>query len=643
MSKKTYSEINNINQSLISTLKNIPSEPGCYLMKDKEDRLLYIGKSKNLKSRVRSYFSSGEDLSPRISLMVRQINSIDFIVTDTESEALTLESNLIKSQQPYFNVLLKDDKKYPYVCITWSEEYPRIFITRRRRDRKRKDRYYGPFVDVNLLRKTLFTIKRLFPLRQRSIPLYKDRTCLNYSIGRCPGVCQKIISSEDYIKVLKRVEMIFQGRTTELERLLEEQMFKLSDSMQYEQASMVRDQITGISRLYESQKMIIPDSSICRDVIAMSSDSSICSIQIFQMRAGKLVGKLGYISPKYELDSPTILQKTIEEHYSNVEPVEIPPEILVQFSLPQQELICKWLTEIKKVTVKIKNPVRSKKAELIKLVEKNAVYELESIRIGNDKQKAALEDLCLILDLKDIPRRIEGFDISHIQGSDPVASQVVFIDGIPAKHHYRKYNIKSEQIQVGHSDDYLSMSEVISRRFRRWSRIKSQQGSLQPILDKKKSIFDPAMSKDWPDLVVIDGGKGQLSTVLNTLRDLNLEDDINIIALAKKREEIFVPGLKSPLETEKNQPGLFLLRRLRDESHRFAVTFHRKKRSLRMKRSQLSEIPGLGPKRIKLLLSHFRSIDAIQMASVKELCSTPGLGMNSAEIIWNYFHPSENQ
>ena len=611
-------------------------------MKDGEDRLLYVGKSKKLRNRVRSYFRSGNELSPRISLMVRQVADIELIVTDNESEALTLESNLIKSHQPYFNVLLKDDKKYPYVCITWGDKYPRIFLTRKRRQRQLKDKYYGPYVDVYLLRQTLFSIKKLFPLRQRRIPLYKDRTCLNYSIGRCPGVCQEEISSEDYKNTLKRVEMIFQGRTDELRILLEKQMISFSESLKFEEAGSVRDQLKGIDRLYESQKMIIPDSSVCRDIIAMASEENISSVQIFQMRSGKLIGRLGYFSDNSNFNSSQILQQVIENHYSNVDPVEIPSEILVQHQLVNNILISDWLSEIKKQKVNINVPKRSRKAEIIKLVEKNANLELQRIKQSHDKNLVELDDLTNILDLENIPKRIECYDISHIQGSDAVASQVVFIDGIAARQHYRRYKIKSPNIKIGHSDDFESMAEVITRRFKRWARFKEEGGDIDALLSNESSVLDNQNLNDWPDLVVIDGGKGQLSSVVAALEDLKLDQNLNVISLAKKKEEVFIPKVKQSLVTESNQPGMLLLRRLRDEAHRFAITFHRQKRSQRMKRSQLNEIPGLGPQRIKLLLEHFRSIEAIQMATFSELSSTPGLGRSTAVVIRNYFHPDKN-
>ncbi len=621
------------------TLKAIPLEPGCYLMKDKDDRLLYVGKSKILRNRVKSYFLSNNKLSPRINLMVRQITSIEIIVTDNESEALVLESNLIKNNKPHFNILLKDDKKYPYLCITWSEDYPRVFITRRRIHRKDKDRFYGPYVDVTLLRQTLSLVKRYFPLRQRPRPLYKDRTCLNFSIGRCPGVCQKKISSKDYHHSLRRVEMIFQGRNDALKLILEEQMKRSSDNLNFEEAALIRDQIKALKQLNEQQKMASPDSTINRDVIALASDNRLASVQLFQMREGKLIGRLAFTTDSKNLSQGMIIQLVIEEHYGHIDTIEIPSEILIQYELPQLDLITYWLRDLKGSQVRIIEPKRQAKAELIDLAHRNALYELERLKKGEEKQVLALEDLAQLLELVTPPRRIEGYDISHIQGSDPVGSQVVFIDGIPAKQHYRKYKITSSSINIGHSDDFMAMAEVIRRRFRKWSRIKKETGNLSDYKFKTSSVLERTSFDDWPDLIMIDGGKGQLSAVIEALRELDLVDEINICSLAKKREEVFVPEKKESLFSEPDQLGVLLLRRLRDEAHRFAINYHRQLRSSHINRSRLSDIPGLGPKRKKEILSHFKSVEAIQLASIDELIQVPGLGLSMAQNIWDYFHP----
>jgi excinuclease ABC subunit C len=578
--------------------------------------------------------------------MVRQVCEIEFIVTDSEAEALALESNLIKQNQPHFNVLLKDDKKYPYLCITWSEAYPRIFITRRRRFRSPLDRFYGPYVDVGLLRRTLTLVKRVFPLRQRPQPLYRERTCLNYDIGRCPGVCQEKISSEAYHLTLRQVAMVFQGRNEELLELLNEQMGKYAERLDFESAARVRDQLQGIDTLTADQKMSLGDSSVSRDVVALAADERVAAVQLFQMRAGKLVGRLGFTADAVGADGQPlepgrILQRVVEEHYSQVEPVEIPPELLLQHALPQQPLIEEWLAERRGRKVKLAVPQRQQKADLIELLERNASYELQRAQRGAEQQLLATEDLAQLLELPTPPRRVEGYDISHIQGSDAVASQVVFIDGLPAKQHYRKYKIQSSSIRSGHSDDFMAMAEIMRRRFRRWAQAKAEGADLGELRRAANTTLHTGGLNDWPDVVMIDGGKGQLSAVMEALRELNLHEELVVCSLAKQREEVFMPGAKQPLESEPDQLGVQLLRRLRDEAHRFAVSFHRQQRGERMKRSRLSDIPGLGPKRVKELLAHFRSIDAIQLASPEQIAAAPGVGPALARQVWDYFHPSD--
>jgi len=635
-------------ERLQGRLREVPAEPGCYLMRDAEDRILYIGKAKVLRNRVRSYFQSGSGHghSPRISLMVRQVCEIEFIVTDSEAEALALEANLIKQNQPHFNVLLKDDKKYPYLCITWSEAYPRIFITRRRRLRSPLDRFYGPYVDVGLLRRTLSLVKRVFPLRQRPQPLYRERTCLNYDIGRCPGVCQQKISSEDYHRSLRQVAMVFQGRNDELLELLRRQMATYAERLDFESAARVRDQLQGIDTLTADQKMTCGGHSANRDVVALASDGRLAAVQLFQMRAGRLVGRLGFTADAAGADGDPlepgrILQRVVEEHYSQVEALEIPPELLLQHPLPQQPLIQDWLAERRGRKVKLAVPQRQQKADLVELLERNASYELQRAQRGAEQQLLATEDLAQLLELATPPRRIEGFDISHIQGSDAVASQVVFIDGLPAKQHYRKYKIQSSSIRAGHSDDFMAMAEIMRRRFRRWAQAKAEGADLMAVRRAGNTTLHTGGLNDWPDVVMIDGGKGQLSAVMEALREMDLQEELVVCSLAKQREEIFVPGAKLPLESEPDQLGVQLLRRLRDEAHRFAVSFHRQQRSDRMKRSRLSDIPGLGPKRVKELLGHFRSIDAIQLASAAAIAAAPGVGPALAGQIWDYFHPTD--
>ncbi len=597
---------------LENRLQEIPAEPGVYFMRDRNENILYIGKSKKLRSRVRSYFRDSQNLSHRIANMVRQVWEIEFIVTDSEAEALALEANLIKQHQPYFNILLKDDKKYPYVCITWSEDYPRIYITRKRRKQQQKDKYYGPFVDAGKLRNTLDTVKRVFPLRQRPKPLFKDRPCLNYDIGLCPGVCQQLVTPEQYHQMVQKVAMVFSGRTGELIDILQTQMEKAAAELNFEEAAKLRDRLKALDILTSDRKVALPDDTVTRDAIALAKDDRYCCIQLFQIRAGRLVGRLGFFAEARSNRPGDILQRVLEEHYATAEGPEIPTEILVQHPLPDEDILTAFLSDRKGRKVSIINPQRQQKAELIEMVEKNALYELERTQRHADRTIKSLQDLTEILDLPELPKRIEGYDISHIQGSNAVASQVVFIDGVAAKQHYRHYKIKNPEIKIGHSDDFASMAEVISRRFRK--------------------------QENLPDLIMIDGGKGQLSAVVNVLEKMDLFQHLKVIGLAKQQEEIFLPHQSDAIDTDPEQPGVQLLRRVRDEAHRFAVSFHRQQRMKQSRRSRLDDIPGLGFQRQKQLLAHFHSIDYIRAASVQQLQEVPGIGLSLAEEIYNYFH-----
>lgn len=611
-------------ERLENRLSEIPPEPGVYLMRDGCDRIIYIGKSRKLRARVRSYFRDSTKKTERINTMVKLVTEIEFIVTDTETEALALEANLVKQHQPYFNVLLKDDKKYPYLCITWSEQYPRIFITRKRQLGKPKDKYYGPYTDSSLLRQILHLCKRIFPVRQRPQPLFKDRPCLNYDIGRCPGVCQKLISVEEYQKISQKIAMVFQGRTQELIEILTEQMQAASEELNFETAAKIRDQIAGLKSLTAQQKVSLPDDTVSQDAIALAADDQYAHIQLFQIRGGQLLGRLAFIANSHA-EPGAILQRVLEEHYQTAENVEIPTEILVQHELSYGDILADVLTERKGRQVTIVAPKRQTKAELIEMVERNAQYELQRMQKSGNANQEALQDLADILDLSELPHRIEGYDISHIQGSNAVASQVVFIDGLPAKQYYRHYKIKNPDITIGHSDDFASLGEVIQRRFRKY---------------RENPQLSRVDNSDWPDLVMIDGGKGQLSSVVTILVEMDLLGDLQVVSLAKKREEIFLPGESKPLETKAEQPGVQLLRRLRDEAHRFAVCFHRQQRNDKLTRSRLDEIPGLGQHRQKLLLAHFRSVDYIRQATSQQLAEVQGIGMKLAKEIYDYFHPN---
>ncbi len=455
-------------------------------------------------------------------------------------------------------------------------------------------------------------------------------------------MCQQKISSEGYHRTLRQVAMVFQGRNGELLELLQEQMQRYAERMDYESAARVRDQLQGLDTLTADQKMSLGDSSVSRDVLALAADGRVAAVQLFQMRAGRLVGRLGYTADADALEPGRILQTVIEEHYSQVEGWRFPR--VAGATCPAPAGPDRGLAgELRGRKVKLAVPQRQQKADLIELVVRNASYELQRAQRASEQNLLATEDLAQLLDLTSPPRRIEGYDISHIQGSDAVASQVVFIDGLPAKQHYRSYKIRSAAVRAGHSDDFMSMAEVIRRRFRRWSQAKADGADLADLRRTAGTALHTAGMNDWPDVVMIDGGKGQLSAVMEALRELNLHEELVVCSLAKQREEVFLPGAKQPLESEADQLGVQLLRRLRDEAHRFAVRFHRQQRGERMTRSRLSDIPGLGPKRIRELLAHFRSIDAIQLASIDSLAAAPGLGPALARQVWEHFHPPLDQ
>jgi excinuclease ABC subunit C len=458
---------------------------------------------------------------------------------------------------------------------------------------------------------------------------------LNYDLERCPGVCQQLISPEEYRKIVQKVAMVFQGRTQELIDILTPQMEKAAEALNFESAARIRDQITGLQSLTANQKVSLPNDTVSRDAIALATDAQHACIQLFQIRAGQLVGRLAFVANVPPLSSPpltggneeglmgAILQRVLEEHYQTADAVEIPLEILVQHELVDGEILADVLTQRKGKKVTILTPQRQTKAELIEMVERNAQYELQRMQKLGDRNHQAMQDLAAILDLPELPHRIEGYDISHIQGSNAVASQVVFIDGLPAKQHYRHYKIKNPTVTTGHSDDFASLAEVIQRRFRKYGE------------DPQLSRFG---NSDWPDLIMIDGGKGQLSSVIAVLQEMNLLEDLRVVSLAKQREEIFLPGESQPLETDSEQPGVQLLRRLRDEAHRFAVSFHRQQRSDKLTRSRLDEIPGLGHYRQKQLLGHFRSVDYIRQATPAQLAEVSGIGPVLAQEIYDYFH-----
>ncbi|WP_287130017.1 excinuclease ABC subunit UvrC [Candidatus Cyanaurora vandensis] len=594
---------------LSERMANLPTSPGIYQMRTPTGELLYVGKAKNLRNRVRSYFQPGQQLSPRIQVMVQQVGDVELIVTDTEAEALTLEETLIKRLQPRYNVLLKDDKQYPSICITWSEEYPRLFVTRPRGYRNPKDKYFGPYVDAGAAHQMVGFLKRNFSLRQRGTVLFKDRPCINYDLGRCPGVCQRLVSPADYRQTMQAVQWVLQGRVQELVTSLSTQMAESAALMEFERAARLRDQIQNLEALTEKQKLAIPDAEVNRDALAVAMDAHRGCVQLFQVRAGRLIGRLGFSFQNHGDDPATLIQSVIQEHYQTLSNEEIPGEILVSHLLPDLELLEDWLRSKRGRVVEIQHPQRQTKAELIELVSRNAQVELERMARASQVGSEGLVRLTQALELPSLPQRIECYDISHIQGTDTVASRVVFVDGKPAKEHYRKYKIRDPKVVAGAPDDFASMAEVIRRRF---------------------TGKDPL-----PDLVVIDGGKGQLSASYAVLEELGLED-LPVIGLAKRLEEIFRPGSSRSLQLDLSDSALRLLQQVRDEAHRFAITFHRDLRGKRMTRSVLADIPGLGPARQKKLIEHFGSLRKLQEASVSEIATVPGISIQLATTVHQF-------
>lgn len=597
-------------------MSELPTSPGIYLMKDMEGTVIYIGKAKNLRNRVRTYFQAGTDHSPKTQIMVQQVADFELILTDTEAEALTLEENLVKDRQPRYNILLKDDKQYPFLCITWSEEYPRILVCRPRGYRKPKDKYFGPFVDAGALHETVRFLKRVFPLRQRPTPVFKDRPCINYDMGRCPGICQRLITPEDYRKTIEEAQQVIQGKTDELVQALKVRMEDAAEELHFEAAAKFRDQIQNLEILSERQKMSIPDPGISRDAVALAADSYRVVVQIFQVRKGKLIGRLGFSFQATQEEPGPLLQTVLEQHYRSLDPEDLPLEILTQHELPTPELLEAWLSESKGRKVTIKSPQRQIKAELIELVVRNAELELQRLTRSSDVHQQALVRLMEVLDLPSPPQRLECYDISHIQGTDTVASRVVFVNGKPSKAHYRRYKIRDPKIQAGQPDDFASMAEVIGRRFK------------------------PNQAEDVPDLVVIDGGKGQLSAARAVMEEMGV-DHVPTIGLAKRIEEIFKPQQSKPILLDHRDVGLQLLQQIRDEAHRFAITYHRNLRGKRMTTSALDEIPGLGPSRQDSLLKQFASVPKLCKASLEEIATAPGISQKLAQVIYDHLHPPQ--
>ena len=573
---------------------DLPLVPGVYLLKDSADRILYVGKAKSLKKRVKSYFRS--DLDPKTRALMNQFHHLEYIVTDTEKEALILESNLIKKHMPRYNIRLKDDKRYPYIRVT-NEKFPRVLITRRVMDDG--SYYYGPFTEATTLRRLVKFIKALFKVRDCK---NMDGPCLNYQIDLCKAPCDNQVSEAEYKKMVDNVSMFFEGKYDEIMDALKQEMIEAAKNQEFEKAAVLRDQINSVEDVLEKQKMEFT-GDLDQDVVAAASDEELACVAVFSVRNGKIIGREDFLMGGAENSSEEkIITAFLKQYY--IGPRHVPSKIILHKDVEDRNLIEEWLTEKRESPVDIAVPVEGIEFRLARMVSKNA-----QILLNHQKEvKGALVDLKKYLGIAKIPKRIEAYDISNISGQNAVGSMVVFENGMPKKSAYRRYKIETEG-----PDDYAMMKEMLTRRFT--SLINNQDSE--------------------PDLVLVDGGKGQLNIALEVFNSLNIQ--YPVIGLAKEFEHVFIPQTPSPLILPRDSEALLLLQRIRDEAHRFAITYHKTLRSKEFKRSPLDKIPGVGNKRKMTLLKHFGSMENIMNADVSELQEVKGISKKLAVIIRDHF------
>ena len=598
-------------------LAAVPLEPGVYLHRDADGKVLYVGKSASLRDRLRSYFGSKKNLDPKSVELVSRIDDFEYIVTSSEQEALLLENSLIKEHKPKYNIRLKDDKTYPYIKVDLAEDFPRIYVTRRTANDGA--RYFGPFASAGSVRKTLDLLKRLFPYRSctKTITGNDSRPCLEYHIKRCVAPCTGYASRNDYSEVIAQVVMFLEGNTKEIVSDLKTTMLEASDNLEFERAGALRDRLKAIEKVYEGQNVVGLGREEL-DVIGAAYGGEEAWVEIFFIRQGKLIGRDHFtMSGTREEEGQEILARFIEQFYSSAS--HVPRKILVPESITDKEVVAGWLETKRKGPVEINVPQRGAKRRLIEMVTTNAAQGLEQLKLkwisDSTRMETAMSELQEELNLPRSPKRIECYDVSHIQGTNTVASMSVFQDGKPLSSNYRRFKIKSHD----GNDDFASMREVLSRRFKRLKN--ARDGG------EENASFAAA-----PDLVLIDGGKGQLSSAVEVMLHLGLQD-IQLASIAKREEEIFLPDAAEPVIMPKNSQGLFLLQRARDEAHRFAVTFHRNLRGKSSVKSALDLVPGIGPKRRKMLIRSFGSVKGIREASEDQLAAAPGMTAKVARQI----------
>lgn len=588
-------------------LQFLPNKSGVYLMKDAKGKIIYVGKAVILKNRVKQYFQNSKNQSPKVRAMVAKIADFETIITMTEVEALVLECNLIKKYRPRYNISLKDDKTYPYVKVTTNEAFPRVFVTRKLL--KDGAKYFGPFTNVKAVHESLKLLRKLFPLRSCK-NMQVQRPCLEYHIKRCLAPCHKEIAQEDYQLLVKSVCLFLEGKTVEIEKSLEKKMLEAAENLAFESASRLRDQLQSIRKITEKQHAIVGNKD--QDVIGIArSKLGVCT-EIFFIRQGKMLGREHFFLTGSEEETiEEIVSAFLKQYYYRA--TFIPPEILLPCSLTESDLLLTWLTEKRGGKVVFYTPKRGKNHDLVKMARENAQKYLfdeeNTLKKEYARNMGAVEELGKYLSLSTLPRRMECFDISHMQGSETVASMVVFQDGMPDKKSYRRFKIVSAE---GKPDDFLSMREVTARRY-----------------GKKDS--DPL-----PDLIIIDGGKGQLSSAIETIRSFG-HLQVPVVSLAESFEYIFTEGESEPIVLPRESKALYLVERIRDEAHRFAITYHRNLRNRRNLVSILDHIDGIGPKRRKALWDFFGTLDKIKEASVNELLKVPAINEKVATSVYNFF------
>ena len=602
--------------TLEEKLKNLPDKTGVYLMKDAQGKIIYVGKAKSLRSRVSSYFRNQRHDSAKTRILVKKIADLEFLITDTEAEALILENNLIKKHKPRYNISLKDDKTYPYIKIT-REEYPRVLVTRNLQ--KDGAQYFGPFTGVGAMNETIALLQRLFPFRSCNSTTFRNqRPCLNYHIKKCYAPCAGKISREDYQQLIANIVSFLKGQKKEIERNLRREMEEAAAALDFEKAARIRDKIAAITMVMEKQKV---DTGRVgdRDVLGFFQSGNHVSLQIFFIRGGKVVGRDNFLlTSLLEEESPAILGNFIKTYYLN-RPA-LPKEILLPFPVEDREMIEEALAQSGGHRVRLMVPQRGENRELLEMVNRNARSYLEEQVLHQERRNSmALEELQRLLDLPRLPERMECYDISHTQGSENVASMVVFHKGSPDKKAYRKFKIRS----VEGADDFRSMEEVLERR-------------LQEAKDGNEKFLP------LPDLIVIDGGKGQLSSAMKSVSALGYEGAFTVVSLAKKEEALFLPGRSEPIMLDRRSQALQLIQRIRDEAHRFAVTYHRSLRKKRNLESILDDIPGIGPSRKKLLLARFGSVYHLVAASQEELLKIKEIPQQILERVYNYLQQHED-